>query len=67
VSTYLNRNSLVGCLFAVGLLGGLPPMVLAQENGSDHSTNVPATATDKPANDGERFEARSRGNGRIAR
>ena len=49
MSTYLNRNSLVGCLFAVGLLGGLPPMVLAQENGSDHSTNVPATATDKPA------------------
>jgi hypothetical protein len=49
VSTYLNRKSLVGCLFAAGLLGGLSSMVLAEENGSDHSTTVPATATDKPA------------------
>jgi len=49
VSTYLNRNSLVGCLFAAVLLSGLSPTVLAKENGSDHSTTVPATATDKPA------------------
>jgi len=39
----------VGCLFAAVLLGGLSSTVLAEENGSDHSTTVPATATDKPA------------------
>ncbi|WP_178082676.1 MULTISPECIES: hypothetical protein [unclassified Pseudomonas] len=49
MSTYLNRKSLVGCLFAVGLLGGLSSTVLAGENGSDHSPTIPATATDKPA------------------
>ena len=49
MSTYLNRKSLVGCLFAVGLMGGLSSTVLAEENGSDHSTTVPVTATDKPA------------------
>ena len=49
MSTYLNRNSLVGCLFAAVLLSGLSSTVLAEENGSDHSTTVPATATDKPA------------------
>ena len=49
MSTYLNRNSLVDCLFAAVLLSGLSSTVLAEENGSDHSTTVPATATDKPA------------------
>jgi len=49
VNTYLNRNSLVGCLFAAVLLSGLSSTVLAEENGSDHSTTVPATAEDKPA------------------
>ena len=49
MSTYLNRNSLVGCLFAAVLLSGLSSTVLAEENGSDHSTTVPATAADKPA------------------
>ena len=49
MSTYLNRNSLVGCLFAAVLLSGLSSTVLAEENGSDHSTTVPVTATDKPA------------------
>lgn len=49
MSTYLNRNSLVGCLFAAVLLSGLSFTVLAEENGSDHSTTVPATATNKPA------------------
>ncbi|WLI01953.1 hypothetical protein [Pseudomonas simiae] len=48
MSTYLNRNSLVDCLFAAVLLR-LSSTVLAEENGSDHSTTVPATATDKPA------------------
>ncbi|QGF91720.1 hypothetical protein GH769_00230 [Pseudomonas sp. CFSAN084952] len=49
MSTYLYRNSLVGCLFAAGLLGGLSSIVLAKENGSDHSTIAPAQTTDKPA------------------
>ena len=29
MSTYLNRKSLVGCLFAVGLMGGLSSVALA--------------------------------------
>lgn len=49
MSTYLKRKSLVGCLFAVGLLGGLSSTVLAEEDSSDHLPATPAKATDKPA------------------
>ena len=48
MSTYVNRNkSLVGCLFAVGLMGGLSSVVMAGEDSSDHSST--AKATNKPA------------------
>ena len=49
MSTYLNRKSLVGCLFAVGLMGGLSSVTLAVEDSSDHSPATPAKATSKPA------------------
>ena len=48
MSTYVNRNkSLVGCLFVVGLMGGLSSVVMAGEDSSDHSST--AKATNKPA------------------
>lgn len=49
MSTYLNRKSLVGCLFAIGLMGGLSSVALAVEDSSDHSPATPAKATSKPA------------------
>ncbi|MFS9605031.1 hypothetical protein, partial [Klebsiella pneumoniae] len=48
MSTYLNRKSLVGCLFAVGLMGGLSSVALAVEDSSVHSPATPAEATSKP-------------------
>lgn len=45
----LNRKSLVGCLFAVGLMGGLSSVALAVEDSSVHSPATPAEATSKPA------------------
>ncbi|MDQ3204901.1 MAG: hypothetical protein M3Q94_22430 [Pseudomonadota bacterium] len=48
MSTYLNRKSLVGCLFAIGL-GGLSSVALAVEDSSDYSPATPASATSKPA------------------
>ena len=48
MSTYLNRKSLVGCLFAVGLMGGLSSVALAVEDSSVHSPATPAEATRKP-------------------
>lgn len=49
MSTHLNRKSLVGCLFAVSLLGGLSSMVLAGVSSNEHSPTNPTTSTDKPA------------------
>ena len=49
MSTYLNRKSLVGCLFAVGLIGGLSSVALAVEDSSVHSPATPAEPTSKPA------------------
>jgi hypothetical protein len=61
VSTYLNRKSLVGCLFAVGLMGGLSSVALAVEN-SDHSPLF-LLQQRQACNCDKRFEARSRVNG----
>lgn len=49
MSTYLNSKSLVGGLFAIGLLGGLSSVVLAGDDCSDHSPTTPAKATNQPA------------------
>lgn len=49
MSTYLNCKSLVGCLFAVSLLGGLSSTVLAGVSSSEYSPANPTTSTDKPA------------------
>ena len=38
MSTYLNRKSLMGCAFVVGLSGGISPMVLAAEGSMDHGS-----------------------------
>ena len=48
MSTYLNRKSLMGCVIAIGLLGGIPSMVLAGEDSGEHSHATPAISTDKP-------------------
>ena len=48
MSTYLHRTSLVGCRFAVGLMGGLSSVALAVEDSSVHSPATPAEATSKP-------------------
>jgi uncharacterized protein involved in copper resistance len=45
VSTHLNRKSLVGCLFAFGLMGGFSCVALAVEERGDPS---PATSADAP-------------------
>ncbi|MGV8862968.1 MAG: hypothetical protein ACOH2T_17580 [Pseudomonas sp.] len=48
MSTYLNRKSLMGCIIAIGLLGGTPSMVLAGEESGEHSHATPAISTDRP-------------------
>lgn len=49
MSTSLNRKSLIGCLFAVGLMSGLSSVALAIEDSRDHSPATPAKATSRPA------------------
>ncbi|MHC8299250.1 hypothetical protein [Pseudomonas sp. ZS1P83] len=49
MSEYLNRKSLVGCLFAIGLLGGISSVALAGDDSSDLSPATPAKATNQPA------------------
>jgi len=49
VSTHLNHKSLVGCLFAFGLMGGFSSVALAVEESGDHSPVTSANATNKTA------------------
>ncbi|WP_166359685.1 hypothetical protein [Pseudomonas akapageensis] len=46
MSRYLNRHSLIGCTFAIGLLSGMP-LVQAGEVSAEHAHA--AAAMDKPA------------------
>lgn len=56
MSTYLNRKSLVGRLFAIGLLGGLSSVALAGVDSRDHSAVSHAKATNQPATTATEFK-----------
>jgi len=62
MSTYLNRNSLVGCAFAIGLSGGVSPMLLAADvtGEMDPSMVMPSRKDSKPSTTPQAKPAKSK-------